>query len=120
MPRSRTSRSMRANVLLLPNEDYGYVEPNESVKPVAEFHKLIEDGIRDAMLDLLKQPTQGFTYNPAALDRLAVLYMKIGQRYHDKEALKDDRVFRQMVGFYRMVNQAQSRIINMLRSGAIK
>jgi hypothetical protein len=120
MPRRRTSRSLRANVLLLPNAEYGYVEPNESVKPVAEFHKEIEDGIRDAMLALLKQPTHGFTYTPAAMDKLSLLYVKIGQRYCDTEALKEKRVFQQMYGFYMMVRDAQNRIIDMLRKGAIK
>lgn len=120
MARRRTSRSMRANVLLLPNAEYGYVEPNESIKPVKEFQQEIEDGIRDAMLDLLKKPSTGFTYTASAIDKLSLLYLKIGQRYHENKLLKDERVFQQMYGFYKMVNDAEHRIINMLRSGAIK
>ena len=84
------------------------------------IHKEIEDGIRDAMLALLKQPTQGFTYTPAAMDKLSLLYVKIGQRYCDTEALKEKRVFQQMYGFYMMVRDAQNRIIDMLRKGVLK
>jgi len=111
---------MMPNVLLLPNAEYDYVEPNESIKPVKEFHKEIEDGIRSAMLDLLASPSQGFTFNPLAIDRLSVLYMKIGQRFYDKSLLKDDRVYRQMIAFHKMVNDAEHRIIDMIRKGAIK
>lgn len=117
MSRRRTSRL--ANYRRA-DDHYTAVMPNESIKPLKEFTKDIEDGIRDAMLDLLKQPTMGFTYTPEAMHRLSLLYVQIGQRYHDMQALRDQRVFDQMYGFYSMVSQAQDRVIDMLRKGVLK
>jgi hypothetical protein len=97
------------------------LQKNAATQSLSSFTREIAQTIETARRSLSAPMVGGYDNAHPAIDSLAALYLKIGQRFSDTEALKSDpNLFNEMYGLYLMVNQFHHQILEMAKQGKFR